>query len=116
MRHFRLIESRPSCGAPDFLPAAVGICNADAAGDEGGSYCGLDGGVGVAVGIGGDGEAGVPADEVREVAVGVVGGIEVEFPFLDLVEVADVEACVEVGEGGCQGCEELIVSLVEDLS
>lgn len=67
----------------------------------------MDGGVCVAGEEGGEGVPRVPAVEVGEVAVGVVGGVVGgrvgEFPFFDCVEGGDVEAGVEGKEGGCEG-------------
>lgn len=40
----------------------------------------------------------MPANEVAEMAVGVVLGVDVELPLLDLVLAADAEAFVEFGE------------------
>ena len=39
----------------------------------------------------------IPAIELGEVAVRVVGSVDVEFPFLDLAPAADVDARVEFG-------------------
>lgn len=106
MRFVRVVESSPARGAPDFLPASVGVDNAGAAGVERCGDGGLDGGVGVPVEVGGEGPAWVPAYEVGKVPVGIVLGVDVELPFLDLGPGADVQAFVEFGEGVRDGLDE----------
>lgn len=103
-----VIKQGPASRSPDLFPSRIRVFEARTAVDEGLGDGGLDCGVGVAGEEGGNAVAGVPAVQVREVAVCIVGDVVAvgigEFPFFDCAKGGDVEACIEgfesSGEGG----------------